>query len=60
MFIFNKIASFGPSFKFSPAPCYVKLKEYGGNLTIEEFRKFSYINKDYTLSNILSNVIFIN
>jgi len=51
---------FGPSFKFSPAPCYLKLKEYGGNLTIEEFRKFSYINKDYTLSNILSNVIFIN
>jgi len=51
---------FGPSFNFSPAPCYLKLKEYGGNLTIEEFRKFSYINKDYTLSNILSNVIFIN
>jgi hypothetical protein len=51
---------FGPSFNFSPAPCYLKLKEYGGNLTIEEFRKFSYMNKDYTLSNILSNVIFIN
>jgi len=51
---------FGPSFKFSPAPCYLKLKEYGGNLTIEEFRKFSYINKDYTLNNILSDVIFIN
>jgi hypothetical protein len=51
---------FGPSFKFSPAPCFLKLKEYGGNLTIEEFRKFFYTNKDYTLSNIVSDVIFIN
>ena len=51
---------FGPSFKFSPAPCFLKLKEYGGNLTIEEFRKFSYTNKDYTMSNILSEIILLN
>jgi hypothetical protein len=51
---------FGPTFKFSPAPCFLKLKEYGGNLTIEEFRKFSYTNKDYTLSNVISDVILIN
>jgi len=51
---------FGPSFKFSPAPCFLKLKEYGGDLTIEEFRKFSYKNKDYTLSNIVSMVILLN
>lgn len=51
---------FGPSFKFSPAPSFLKLKEYGGNLTIEEFRKCFYKNKDYTLSNIISDVILIN
>ena len=48
---------FGPSFKFSPAPCFLKLKEYGGNLSIEEFRKVSYTNKDYTLNNVVCDVI---
>ena len=47
---------FGPSFKFSPAPCFLKLKEYGGNLSIEEFRKVSYTNKDYTLNNVICDV----
>lgn len=51
---------FGPSFTCSPAPCFLKLKEYGGSLTIDEFRKFFYIKKDYTLNNVLSEVIFLN
>lgn len=48
---------FGPSFKFLPAPSFLKLKEYGGILSIEEFRKVSYKNKDYTLNNIICDVI---
>jgi hypothetical protein len=51
---------FGPDFTCPPAPSFLKLKEYGGNLTIEEFRKFSYKNKDYTLNNTVCEVIFIN
>jgi hypothetical protein len=48
---------FGPSFKFSPAPCFLRLKEYGGNLSIEEFRKVSYTSKDYILNNVICDVI---
>jgi hypothetical protein len=51
---------FGPDFKISPAPNFLKLKEYGGNLTIEEFRKFSYTNNKYILSNVSCEVIFLN
>lgn len=51
---------FGPSFKFLPAPCFLKLIEYGGNLTIEEFRKCSYTNRNYTLNNIVSEIILLN
>jgi hypothetical protein len=51
---------FGPDFKISLAPSFLKLKEYGGNLTIEEFRKFSYTNNKYILSNVSCEVIFLN
>ena len=51
---------FGPLFKCSPAPSFLKLKEYGGNLSIEEFRKSFYINNSYTMNNLVCEVIFIN
>jgi hypothetical protein len=51
---------FGKDFTITPAPSIYLLKDYGGSLTIEEFRKSFYINKRYTLNNINSKVIYIN
>jgi len=51
---------FGADFKITPAPSFLKLKEYGGNLSIEEFRKFSYNNDRYILHNISCEMIFLN
>jgi hypothetical protein len=50
---------FGPGFKISRSPSFLKLKEYGGTMSIEEFRKSSYINNRYTL-NVLNKVMFID
>ena len=50
---------FGPDFKISPAPNFLKLKDYGGDLSIEEFRKSSYTNDKYILSNASCEVIFL-
>jgi len=43
---------FGANFRIKPAPSCLTLKDYGGNLTIEEYRTSFYNNKRYTLSNI--------
>ena len=51
---------FGPSFKFTPAPSFLMLKEYGGTLTIEEFRNSRYVNDTYTLNNLVCEVIHLN
>ena len=51
---------FGPSFKFPPAPSFLKLKEYGGTLTIEEFRNYRYVNDSYTLNNLVCEVTYLN
>jgi len=50
---------FGVNFKITPAPPILKLKEYGGDMTIEEYRKCLYNNDRYTLSNINSKIITI-
>jgi hypothetical protein len=52
-------ALFGPDFKIYPSPSFLKLKVYGGTMSIEEFRKSSYVNNRYTL-NVLNKVIFID
>ena len=51
---------FGPSFKFTPAPSFLMLKEYGGTLTIEEFRNSRYVNDTYTLNNLVCEIIHLN
>lgn len=51
---------FGPSFKFTPAPSFLMLKEYGGTLTIEEFRNSRYVNNTYTLNNLVCEIIHLN
>ena len=48
---------FGVNFRIKPAPSYLTLKEYGGDLTIEEYRASFYKNKRYTLSNINSKIV---
>jgi len=50
---------FGADFKITPAPSFLRLKDYGGDLTIEEFRKFSYTNNIYTLNNVACEMIFL-
>ncbi len=50
---------FGQDFNIKPAPDIYLLKEYGGNMTIEEFRKSFYNNEKYILSNINSKIINI-
>lgn len=50
---------FGPNFRISPAPSILNLKEYGGKITIEEFRKSFYKNSRYTINNINTKVIYI-
>ena len=51
---------FGSNFKISPSPSIYNLKEYGGKMSIEEFRKSSYTNSRYTFCNINSKVIYNN
>lgn len=48
---------FGAEFRIKPAPSYLTLKEYGGDLTIEEYRKSFYTNNRYTLSNINCKIL---
>lgn len=48
---------FGAKFRIKPAPSYLTLKDYGGQLTIEEFRESFYTNSRYTLNNINSKII---
>ena len=51
---------FGQTFKIQPAPSIFNLIEYGGDLTIEEFRKSFYSNSRYSLNNINTKVIYLN
>lgn len=51
---------FGQNFTIKPAPSFLTLKDYGGKLTIEEFRKSFYNNDRYLLDNINFKVIKIN
>ena len=51
---------FGPNFKIKPAPSIYNLKDYGGEMSIEEFRKSSYTNSRYTLYNLNSKVVYLN
>lgn len=50
---------FGQDFKIKPAPDIYNLKAYGGNMTIEEFRKSFYNNDKYILHNTNSKIIKI-
>jgi len=51
---------FGNNFNITPAPSILSLKDYGGTLTIEEFRKSFYSNSRYTLFNLNSKIIYFN
>lgn len=51
---------FGQNFFIKPAPSYLMLNDYGGKLTIEEFRKSFYNNNRYILNNMQFKVIKIN
>tara|TARA_X000001036_G_scaffold150423_1_gene142833 strand:+ start:2857 stop:3648 length:792 start_codon:yes stop_codon:yes gene_type:complete len=51
---------FGPNFRIIPAADILNLKEYGGKITIEEFRKSFYKNTRYTINNINTKVVYIN
>ena len=48
---------FGPNFRIQPAASIYSLKEYGGKVSIEEFRNNSYRNNKYTLNNLKSKVV---
>lgn len=48
---------FGSQFRIKPAPSYLNLKEYGGNLTIEEFRESFYNNTRYTINTLNTKII---
>jgi hypothetical protein len=48
---------FGKSYVIKPAPPIQCLNEYGGNLTIEEYRNNFINDTEYTLKNIISKVI---
>ena len=51
---------FGPNFRINPAPSIFNLKDYGGKLTIEEFRKSFYSNSRYIINNINTKIIYVN
>lgn len=51
---------FGQDFRIKPAPSILTLKEYGGDKSIEEFRKSSYTNSRYTMNNINTKIVVIN
>tara|TARA_B100000902_G_scaffold108343_1_gene110071 strand:- start:498 stop:1202 length:705 start_codon:yes stop_codon:yes gene_type:complete len=50
---------FGCNFNITPAPSILNLKDYGGTLTIEEFRNSFYNNSRYTLLNLNSKIIYV-
>lgn len=50
---------FGYDFKITPAPNILTLIDYGGTLTIEEFRKSLYYNSRYIISNVNTKIVFI-
>jgi len=52
-------ALFGQDFRIKCSPNILTLKEYGGDKSIEEFRKLSYTNSRYTMNNINTKVITI-
>ena len=52
-------ALFGQDFRIKCAPSIFSLKEYGGDKSIEEFRKLSYANSRYTMNNINTKIINI-
>ena len=54
-FMYRKL--FGPYYNIKPAPPIQVLKEYGGKLSIEEFRATFDNNKSYKLKSICSKVI---
>ena len=49
---------FGSEFRITPAPSIFCLKDYVGELTIEEYRKFNYKNNRYILSNVNSSISY--
>ena len=53
-------ALFGQDFRIKCSPSILTLKEYGGDKSIEEFRKLSYTNSRYTMNNINTKVINID
>ena len=52
-------ALFGQDFRIKCSPSILTLKEYGGDKSIEEFRKSSYTNSRYTMNNINTKIITI-
>lgn len=48
---------FGPNFRILPAANIYSLQEYGGNMSIEEFRNNNYRNNKYTLNNLNSKIV---
>lgn len=48
---------FGPNYTIKPAPPIQTLKEYGGKLSIEEFRANFDNSKQYSVKNIFSKVL---
>ena len=51
---------FGSNFRINPAPSIYNLKDYGGKLTIEEFRKSFYGNSRHIINNINTKIVYIN
>ena len=51
---------FGQAFRIKCAPSILTLKEYGGDKSIEEFRKSSYANSRYTMNNVNTKIIVVN
>lgn len=52
-------ALFGQDFRIKCAPSIFTLKDYGGDKSIEEFRKSSYTNSRYTMNNINTKIVTI-
>jgi len=49
---------FGYDFKIQAAPSILNLTEYGGTLSIDEFRKSFYSNSRYIMSNLSSKMVY--
>jgi len=50
---------FGANFRIEPAPSITYLIDYGGPLTIDQYRKTFYKNNRYIMSNIVSKIVTI-